>query len=88
MGATERVSCRLATIEGLRLVGGCGIFLLRGCDGLTAHSQEYAAAERAWVLVNSDTNEEIVYPNDPKLKIKVDNDIQDLWNGIKVPTYA
>ena len=37
-----------------------------------------------WVLQNSDTNEDVVYPNDPRLKIKVDDDIQELWNGIKV----
>jgi len=46
--------------------------------------KEYAAAERVWVLQNSDTNEDIVYPNDPRLRIKIDNDIQDLWNGIKM----
>lgn len=44
--------------------------------------------DRMWVLTNSDTNEELVYPSDPRLQIKVDEDIQALWNGIPVRPLA
>lgn len=33
--------------------------------------QELKASGKVWVLMNSDSQEDIVYPNDPKIVIKV-----------------
>lgn len=37
------------------------------------------------MLPNTDIQDEIAYPNDPKAVIKVDKDIKDLVRGIQLP---
>eukprot|EP00252_Welwitschia_mirabilis_P012748 TRINITY_DN281_c0_g1_i1.p1 TRINITY_DN281_c0_g1~~TRINITY_DN281_c0_g1_i1.p1 ORF type:complete len:273 (-),score=69.62 TRINITY_DN281_c0_g1_i1:194-1012(-) len=38
-----------------------------------------------WLLSNYDSQEDIVYPNDPKLKIKIDDDVKQLFRDIELP---
>jgi transcription initiation factor TFIIE subunit beta len=35
--------------------------------------------------MNSDSQEDIAYPNDPKVQIKVDDDVKDLFRSIEKP---
>nr|CAB3467420.1 unnamed protein product [Digitaria exilis] len=47
--------------------------------------QALKAAGEVWLLSNMDSQEDIVYPNDPKAKIKVDDDLKQLFLGIELP---
>ncbi|XP_044952138.1 uncharacterized protein LOC123402301 [Hordeum vulgare subsp. vulgare] len=47
--------------------------------------QALKAAGEVWLLSNMDSQEDIVYPNDPKVKIKVDDDLKELFRGIELP---
>lgn len=47
--------------------------------------QELKAAGDVWLLSNYDSQEDIVYPNDPKVKIKVDDDVKQLYREIELP---
>ncbi len=38
---------------------------------LSVSLQDLKATGKVWVLMNSDSQEDIVYPNDPKIVIKV-----------------
>jgi transcription initiation factor TFIIE subunit beta len=38
-----------------------------------------------WLLSNFDSQEDIAYPNDPKVPIKVDDDLKQLFRGIELP---
>lgn len=40
---------------------------------------------QVWLLANNDSQEDIVYPNDPKVVIKVDDDLKQLFRGIELP---
>ncbi|GFS32433.1 transcription initiation factor TFIIE, beta subunit [Actinidia rufa] len=42
------------------------------------------AAGQIW-LFGSETNEDIAYPNDPRVPIKVDDDLRQLFRGIELP---
>jgi len=53
--------------------------------GIAADVQELKASGKVWVLMNSDSQEDIVYPNDPKIVIKVDDDLKQLIRGIDTP---
>lgn len=43
------------------------------------------ASGQIWLLSNFDSNEDIAYPNDPKITIKVDDDLKQLFRGIDLP---
>ncbi|XP_057831366.1 uncharacterized protein LOC131042078 isoform X1 [Cryptomeria japonica] len=47
--------------------------------------QELKANGDIWLLSNYDSQEDIVYPNDPKMKIKVDDDVKQLYREIELP---
>ncbi|CAN6299527.1 unnamed protein product [Urochloa humidicola] len=47
--------------------------------------QALKAAGEVWLLSNMDSQEDIVYPNDPKAKIKVDDDLKLLFREIGLP---
>jgi len=47
--------------------------------------QALKAAGEVWLLSNMDSQEDIVYPNDPKAKIKVDDDLKHLFREIELP---
>ncbi|KAF1861399.1 hypothetical protein Lal_00025701 [Lupinus albus] len=43
------------------------------------------AAGQIWLLSNFDSQEDIAYPNDPRVPIKVDDDLKLLFRGIELP---
>ncbi|KAB1223492.1 General transcription factor IIE subunit 2 [Morella rubra] len=43
------------------------------------------AAGQIWLLSNFDSQEDIAYPNDPRVPIKVDDDLKQLFRGIELP---
>ncbi|KAM0952874.1 putative transcription factor TFIIE beta subunit, DNA-binding domain, TFA2, Winged helix domain 2 [Dioscorea sansibarensis] len=47
--------------------------------------QALKSAGQVWLLSNMDSQEDIVYPNDPKAVIKVDDDLKQLFRGIELP---
>lgn len=47
--------------------------------------QALKGAGHVWLLSNMDSQEDIVYPNDPKVMIKVDDDLKQLFRGIELP---
>ncbi|KAK9149952.1 hypothetical protein Syun_008261 [Stephania yunnanensis] len=47
--------------------------------------QSLKAAGDVWLLSNFDSQEDIVYPNDPRSVIKVDDDLKQLFRGIELP---
>lgn len=47
--------------------------------------QALKAAGEVWLLSNMDSQEDIVYPNDPKAKIKVDDDLKQLFREMELP---
>ncbi|KAG0549644.1 hypothetical protein BDA96_01G272800 [Sorghum bicolor] len=47
--------------------------------------QALKAAGEVWLLSNMDSQEDIVYPNDPKTKMKVDDDLKLLFRETELP---
>lgn len=47
--------------------------------------QALKAAGDIWLLSNFDSQEDIAYPNDPRVVIKVDDDLKQLFRGIELP---
>ncbi|KAI6702153.1 hypothetical protein NL676_011289 [Syzygium grande] len=47
--------------------------------------QALKAAGQVWLLSNFDSQEDIAYPNDPKVPIKVDDDLKQLFRSIELP---
>ncbi|GAU19486.1 hypothetical protein TSUD_77300 [Trifolium subterraneum] len=47
--------------------------------------QALKAAGQIWLLSNFDSQDDIAYPNDPKVHIKVDNDLKELFQKIELP---
>lgn len=47
--------------------------------------QAMKAAGQIWLLSNFDSQEDIAYPNDPKVHIKVDDDLKQLFRSIELP---
>ncbi|MQL95921.1 hypothetical protein Taro_028589 [Colocasia esculenta] len=47
--------------------------------------QKLKAEGQIWLLSNLDSQEDTVYPNDPKVAIKVDDDLKQLFRGIELP---
>ncbi|XP_074573819.1 transcription initiation factor IIE subunit beta-like [Curcuma longa] len=47
--------------------------------------QALKATGQVWLLSNMDSQEDIVYPNDPKVIIKVDDELKQLFRGIELP---
>ncbi|MCL7025072.1 hypothetical protein MKW94_024830 [Papaver nudicaule] len=47
--------------------------------------QALKASGDVWLLSNFDSQEDVVYPNDPKITIKVDDDLKLLFRGIELP---
>ncbi|KAA8522377.1 hypothetical protein F0562_013262 [Nyssa sinensis] len=47
--------------------------------------QALKAAGQVWLLSNFDSQEDIAYPNDPRVPIKVDDDLKQLFRGIELP---
>ena len=43
------------------------------------------AAGQIWLLSNFDSQEDIAYPNDPRVPIKVDDDLKLLFRSIELP---
>lgn len=53
--------------------------------GILKDLQELKASGQVWLLMNSDSQEDIAYPNDPKVQIKVDDDVKELIRSIEKP---
>lgn len=53
--------------------------------GIATDVQELRASGEVWVLTNSDSQEDIVYPNDPEIVIKVDEDLKQLIRAMEIP---
>lgn len=47
--------------------------------------QALKAAGQIWLLSNFDSQDDIAYPNDPKVHIKVDDDLKQLFRSIELP---
>lgn len=47
--------------------------------------QALKAARQIWLLSNFDSQEDIAYPNDPRVPIKVDDDLKQLFRAIELP---
>ncbi|KAJ4712977.1 Transcription initiation factor IIE subunit beta [Melia azedarach] len=47
--------------------------------------QALKAAGQIWLLSNFDSQEDITYPNDPRVPIKVDDDVKQLFRDIELP---
>ncbi|KAH7445915.1 hypothetical protein KP509_01G028400 [Ceratopteris richardii] len=47
--------------------------------------QELKASGQVWLIMNNDSQQDIVYPNDPKIQIKVDDDVKQLIRNIETP---
>lgn len=47
--------------------------------------QTLKAAGQIWLLSNFDSQEDIAYPNDPRVPIKVDEDLKQLFRKIELP---
>ncbi|KAF5746084.1 Transcription initiation factor IIE subunit beta [Tripterygium wilfordii] len=47
--------------------------------------QALKAAGQVWLLSNFDSQEDIAYPSDPRVPIKVDDDLKQLFRGIELP---
>ncbi|KAF5197115.1 Transcription initiation factor iie subunit beta, partial [Thalictrum thalictroides] len=43
------------------------------------------AAREIWLLSNFDSQEDIAYPNDPRVPLKVDDDLKQFFRGIELP---
>ncbi|PPE01849.1 hypothetical protein GOBAR_AA31141 [Gossypium barbadense] len=43
------------------------------------------AAGQIWLLSNFDSQEDIAFPNDPRVPIKVDDDLKELFRSIELP---
>ncbi|KAG2679142.1 hypothetical protein I3760_11G037300 [Carya illinoinensis] len=54
------------------------------CDTFSLQ-QALKAGGQIWLLSNFDSQEDIAYPNDPRLPLKVDNDLKQLFRGIEMP---
>ncbi|KAF6163448.1 hypothetical protein GIB67_029297 [Kingdonia uniflora] len=50
--------------------------------------QALKSADLIWLLSNSDSREDIAYPNDPKIqgKVKVDSDLKECFHDIELPS--
>ncbi|RWW71451.1 hypothetical protein BHE74_00020848 [Ensete ventricosum] len=62
----------------------CQFFLLVYNATSLMHLQALKAVGQIWLLSNMDSQEDIVYPNDPKVMIKVDDDIKQHFREIKL----
>ncbi|KAK9276376.1 hypothetical protein L1049_005909 [Liquidambar formosana] len=47
--------------------------------------QALKSAGQIWLLSNFDSQEDIAYPNDPRVPIKVDDDLKQLFRGVELP---
>lgn len=47
--------------------------------------QSLKAARQIWLLSNFDSQEDIAYPNDPRVPIKVDDELKQLFRAIELP---
>ncbi|GAB4856248.1 hypothetical protein Ancab_014175 [Ancistrocladus abbreviatus] len=47
--------------------------------------QALKSAGQIWLLSNMDSQEDIAYPNDPRVPIKVDDDLKQLFRSIELP---
>ncbi|MED6195553.1 hypothetical protein PIB30_038884 [Stylosanthes scabra] len=47
--------------------------------------QALKAAREIWLLSNFDSQEDIAYPNDPRVPIKVDDDLKQVFRSIELP---
>ncbi|CAK9324144.1 unnamed protein product [Citrullus colocynthis] len=47
--------------------------------------QALKASGQVWLLSNFDSQEDIAYPNDPRIQIKVDDDLKQLFRDIELP---
>ncbi|KAI3841114.1 hypothetical protein MKW92_038585 [Papaver armeniacum] len=47
--------------------------------------QALKASGDVWMLSNSDSREDVAYPSDPKINIKVDDDLKSLFREIDLP---
>ncbi|KAJ3669370.1 hypothetical protein LUZ60_011320 [Juncus effusus] len=54
-------------------------------EGVLDDLQALKADNLVWLLSNMDSQEDIVYPNDPKAILKVDDDIKELFRSIELP---
>lgn len=48
-------------------------------------AQALKTGGQIWLLSNFDSQEDIAYPNDPKVPIKVDDELKQLFRGIELP---
>ncbi|KAI5063757.1 hypothetical protein GOP47_0022304 [Adiantum capillus-veneris] len=53
--------------------------------GVLKDLQELKASGQVWLILNNDSQQDVVYPNDPKVQIKVDDDVKQLIRSIETP---
>eukprot|EP00250_Pteridium_aquilinum_P018276 c24017_g1_i1 orf=491-1348(-) len=54
-------------------------------SGILKDLQELKASGQVWLILNNDSQQDVVYPNDPKVQIKVDDDVKQLIRSIEKP---
>lgn len=65
------------------LLYNCFLVEIRSHKALSL--QGLKAGREIWLLSNFDSQEDIAYPNDPKVPIKVDDDLKQVFRGIELP---
>lgn len=53
--------------------------------GILKDLQDLKASGQVWLILNNDSQQDVVYPNDPKVQIKVDDDVKQLIRSIENP---
>lgn len=61
------------------------LLILEFLTDFTPTPQFLKSTGKIWLLSNFDSQEDIAYPNDPRVPIKVDDDLKQLFRGIELP---
>lgn len=63
----------------------CLFVLVRSTTSIATQTQALKAARQIWLLSNFDSQEDIAYPNDPRVPIKVDDELKEIFRSIELP---
>ena len=55
-------------------------------SGILTDFQDRKASGQVWLLMNNESQEDIAYHNDSKVRMKVDDDVKVLFRSIEKPT--
>ncbi|PIA31450.1 hypothetical protein AQUCO_04900029v1 [Aquilegia coerulea] len=62
-----------------------GIAVIDLKDAYPTIMEDLQAAREIWLLSNFDSQEDIAYPNDPRVPLKVDDDLKQFFREIELP---